>query len=213
MLATVLVAVVAFGFLLAQNYLGMSFLGGNVGLAICSAMSLTIWLQYGMKVSADVENLMISVERALEYTRTPPEADLIVESKQPPPSWPKHGALRFEGVHLSYDGSADVLKQLTFEILSKEKVGIVGKTGAGKSSIFRALFRLNEIRQGKIVIDGVDVGLLGLHDLRTKLAIIPQEPHLFKGSLSFNLDPRTNQHDNSSKTDMLNILQMVGSKI
>lgn len=218
-LATILLTLVAFGFLLAQNCknsklnafifrkgcaalniclnqfsiadLGMNFLGGNVGLAICSAMSLTIWLQYGMKVSANVENLMISVERSLQYTKLPVEASLKTKEtdKVPPEEWPTQPEVEFEKAYLTYDDKKNILENLSFLVKAGEKIGIVGQTGAGKSSVLRALFRMTELRNGRITVDGRDIRVLGLHDLRKKLVIIPQEPKLFKGTLQFNLDP------------------------
>jgi len=173
--------------------LGMSFASGNVGLAISSAMSLTNFLQYGMKVSANVENLMISAERSLHYTKLPSEAPLKTKEtdpKIPPNDWPiMEPTVTFEQACLSYDNKNDTLDNLNFKVKAGEKIGIVGQTGAGKSSVLRALFRMTELRDGKIRLDGRDVTLLGLHDLRSKLVIIPQEPKLFKGTLQFNLDP------------------------
>ncbi|ODM94951.1 Multidrug resistance-associated protein 4 [Orchesella cincta] len=213
-LATFLLTVVAFGFLLAQNYLGMTFLGGNVGLAICSALSLTIWLQYGMKTSANVENLMISVERALQYTKLKPEAPLKTpEDKNSPTGWPNDGSIKFNNVSLSYDGVQDILQKLSFSINAKEKIGIVGKTGAGKSSVLRALFRMTEVKNGGITIDNLSISGLGLHSLRKNLAIIPQKPQLFKATLAFNLYPHAeNKKDDQAPTreQMKKVLETIG---
>ncbi|CAL8110800.1 unnamed protein product [Orchesella dallaii] len=215
-LATFLLTFVAFGFLLAQNYLGMTFLGGNVGLAICNAMSLTIWLQYGMKISAIVENLMVSVERALQYTKLVPEAPLeSAEDTKLPTGWPNDGSINFNKVTLSYDGTQDILRQLSFSINANEKIGIVGKTGAGKSSVLRALFRMTELSGGSISINNMSIAGLGLRTLRKNLAIIPQKPQLFNATLAFNLDPRT-EHEKGQeltaqiRTQMEEVLAMIG---
>jgi ATP-binding cassette subfamily C (CFTR/MRP) protein 4 len=102
-------------------------------------------------------------------------------------AWPLHGRIQFKDVSLSYSGQK-VLKHLSFDIKSGERIGIVGRTGAGKSSIVSALFRMAEPK-GRIWIDGVDVTEIGLHDLRPKISIIPQDPQLFSGTIRYNLDP------------------------
>ncbi|XP_015109425.1 probable multidrug resistance-associated protein lethal(2)03659 isoform X2 [Diachasma alloeum] len=164
--------------------------GGNVGLAITQSIGLTGMFQWGMRQSAELENQMTSVERVLEYTNL--ESEPALESapdKKPRESWPEEGTIQFKNVYLSYaPGEPPVLKNLNFEIRKKEKVGIVGRTGAGKSSLISALFRLADI-EGNIIIDGVETSEIGLHDLRSKISIIPQEPFLFSGSLRRNLDP------------------------
>jgi ATP-binding cassette subfamily C (CFTR/MRP) protein 4 len=128
---------------------------------------------------------MTSVERALEYTKLKPEAPLECPEKKPPSDWPNQGQITFQNVFLRYEDK-DVLKNLNFEVRPKEKIGIVGRTGAGKSSIISALFRLTE-PQGEIIIDGVSISQIGLHDLRNAISIIPQEPQLFSGTIRYNL--------------------------
>lgn len=167
--------------------------GGNVGLAITQAMGMTGMVQWGMRQSAELENTMTAVERIVEYETVDPEAPLEASAadKKPPADWPAEGAVRFERVSLRYfpDTTSDcVLKELDFAIAPSEKVGIVGRTGAGKSSLINALFRLS-YNEGSIVIDGRDTQSLGLHDLRKKISIIPQEPVLFSGTMRYNLDP------------------------
>lgn len=130
---------------------------------------------------------MTSIERVQEYTDLTPELD--ENTKIPPESWPEHGRIEFSNVFLRYSGSIPhVLKNLTFDIRAREKVGIVGRTGAGKSSLIQALFRLADTR-GSIYIDGVDVKTVPLNVLRSKISIIPQESVLFSGTLRKNLDP------------------------
>lgn len=172
-------------FLFADN-------GGNVGLAITQALSMTGMVQWGMRQSAELENTMTSVERIIEYNTVDPEGELQAPAdRKPPKSWPHNGRIYFNNVSLRYfpDMSADrVLKKLELEIHPKEKVGIVGRTGAGKSSMINALFRLS-YNEGSIIIDDFDTNDMGLHDLRSKISIIPQEPVLFSGTMRFNLDP------------------------
>lgn len=193
----------AFGFwldLVCVVYIGvvtMSFLvlgqiehGGNVGLAITQAMGLTGMFQWGMRQSTELENQMTSVERIEEYSNIESEPPLQSEpSKRPPPSWPEAGRLEFKHVFLFYTpNEPPVLNDLSFVVQPKEKVGIVGRTGAGKSSLINALFRLATI-EGDIIIDGRETSQLGLHELRSQISIIPQEPVLFSGTMRHNLDP------------------------
>lgn len=164
---------------------------GDVGLAITQAMGMTGMVQWGMRQSAELENNMTAVERVVEYDNIEPEGEMeSTPEKKPPPSWPEKGEIDFDDLSLSYfpDHSEYVLKSLDFEIKSCEKVGIVGRTGAGKSSLINALFRLS-YNEGAIVIDGRDTNDMGLHDLRSKISIIPQEPVLFSGTMRYNLDP------------------------
>ncbi|XP_072935953.1 probable multidrug resistance-associated protein lethal(2)03659 isoform X1 [Epargyreus clarus] len=164
--------------------------GGNVGLAITQAMGLTGMFQWGMRQSTELENQMTSVERIQEYSTIESEPPLESEpSRKPPPSWPEAGRLEFRRVFLYYTpGEPPVLRDLSLTILPREKVGIVGRTGAGKSSLINALFRLAKI-EGEIIIDGRETSLLGLHELRSQISIIPQEPVLFSGTMRHNLDP------------------------
>lgn len=182
----VYISIVTFSFLL----MGRDSTGGNVGLAITQAIGLTGMLQWGMRQSTELENQMTSVERVLEFTHVEQEPPLeSTPDKKPPSSWPSEGAIMFNNLYLSYaKGEPPVLKDLNFSIEAKEKVGIVGRTGAGKSSLISALFRLANL-EGSVYIDGIDTTKIGLHDLRRKLSIIPQEPVLFSGTLRKNLDP------------------------
>ncbi|XP_067646383.1 probable multidrug resistance-associated protein lethal(2)03659 [Eurosta solidaginis] len=166
--------------------------GGDVGLAITQAMALTGMVQWGMRQSAELENNMTCVERVLEYDEIEPEGDMESRpAKKPPQTWPEHGKIKFDKLSLRYfpdPTSERVLKALNLEIESSEKIGIVGRTGAGKSSLINALFRLS-YNDGAIIIDARNTNDLGLHDLRSKISIIPQEPVLFSGTMRYNLDP------------------------
>lgn len=148
-------------------------------------------LQWGMRQSAELENVMTSVERVVEYKDIDSEpAFESATDKKPPKEWPLHGEIKFVNLSLSYfpDMNEMVLKNLEFTIKSCEKVGIIGRTGAGKSSIINALFRLSYL-DGHIFIDNRDVIEMGLHELRSKISIIPQNPVLFSASMRYNLDP------------------------
>nr|XP_022908005.1 probable multidrug resistance-associated protein lethal(2)03659 [Onthophagus taurus] len=176
--------------------LGEEKFGGNVGLAITQSIGLTGMFQWGMRQSTELENQMTAVERVLQYTDLERESALeTVKEKKPPPSWPSEGKLEFSRLFLFYSPDEPaVLKGLNFIIKPKEKVGIVGRTGAGKSSLIAALFRLTEM-EGSIYLDDIDTKDLGLHDLRSKISIIPQEPVLFSGTMRKNLDPFDEYND------------------
>ncbi|CAG2100169.1 unnamed protein product, partial [Medioppia subpectinata] len=165
-------------------------LGGNAGLLLTSALSLTGMVQICVRLSADTESYMTAVERVLEYTAIKPEAELeSTPDPKPPKNWPQMGEIVFKDMSLQYNESSHkVLKNINVCLKGEEKVGVVGRTGAGKSSLIAALFRLTE-PLGQILIDGLDIKTIGLHDLRSRISIIPQEPVLFTGSVRKNLDP------------------------
>ncbi|GIL81581.1 hypothetical protein Vretimale_729 [Volvox reticuliferus] len=168
-----------------------------VALALAEAIDLTSFLNYAVKVSALVESRYNAVERLLTYAQLEPEETMEAAVKGPPPilspglpPWPATGDLEFCDVWMSYRPGLDpVLQGVTFKVHDGEKVGIVGRTGSGKSSLVVALFRLVEPQQGRILLDGVDLRTLGLGPARTALSAIPQEPVLFSGSVRSNLDP------------------------
>jgi ABC-type multidrug transport system fused ATPase/permease subunit len=182
----IFIGLVTFSFLLIGETLG-----GNVGLAVTQSMALVGMMQWGMRQSAEVANQMMSVERVVEYKYVPEET--LLETPQDvnvPRCWPSEGRIEFEKVYMRYGESSEpfVLKDLNLTIQPREKVGIVGRTGAGKSSLIAALFRLANVK-GNIRIDGLDTGTIGLHDLRKHISIIPQDPVLFSGTLRRNIDP------------------------
>ncbi|KAI4466022.1 atp-binding cassette sub-family c [Holotrichia oblita] len=163
-------------------------IGGEVGLAITQSTALTGLVQWGMRQSAEVANQLMSVERLLEYSYLPEEKQPRIPIN-PPKEWPQNGRVLFRKMGLRYSEDTPlVLKNLNFSIEPKEKVGIVGRTGAGKSSLITALFRLATV-EGDIDIDGIDTSELSLQLLRSKISIIPQDPVLFSGTLRYNLDP------------------------
>lgn len=159
------------------------------GLVLSYILAIAQMLQFTVRQLAEVENNMNATERVHFYgTELDEEAPLRL--KEVPASWPEKGRIQFSDAKMRYrDGLPLVLKGLSMDVQGGERVGIVGRTGAGKSSIMSALFRLTELSGGSIQIDGVDIGKIGLYDLRSRLAIIPQDPALFKGTIRTNLDP------------------------
>ncbi|RNA42720.1 multidrug resistance-associated 1 [Brachionus plicatilis] len=163
---------------------------GNAGLSISFSLNVSQFLNWLVRMSADFESNITSVERIKEYCETPHEAAWIKENSRPPLEWPAQGHISFDHFSVKYREELDfVLKDINCVISPGEKIGIVGRTGAGKSSLTLALFRILESNYGKIKIDNIDIKKIGLHDLRKKLTIIPQDPVLFSGSLRINLDP------------------------
>jgi ABC-type multidrug transport system fused ATPase/permease subunit len=163
---------------------------GAAGLAMTYAVTFTENVLWFVRLYSSNEQNMNSVERIKEYLDVDQEAALIVDENRPAANWPSKGGVEFIGYTTRYRSDFDpVLKNLTFKILPGEKVGIVGRTGAGKSSLALALFRALEAEQGKILIDDVDIGLIGLQDLRENIVMVPQDPTLFTGTIRTNLDP------------------------
>lgn len=163
----------------------------SVGLLLSYILQITTQLVQLMRSVTRVENEMNSMERINEYAvNMVQEAPYQITETTPNLEWPSKGEIQFENVSMRYrDGLPFVLNNLNFKIRPNEKVGICGRTGAGKSSIMTCVYRLNEIQEGSICIDGTDISLLGLRELRSKLSIIPQDPVLFTGSIRRNLDP------------------------
>ncbi|KAF4797403.1 Canalicular multispecific organic anion transporter 2 [Turdus rufiventris] len=163
---------------------------GLVGLSVSYALQVTLSLNWMVRMTSELETNIVAVERIKEYSETETEAPWIIEGKSPPENWPSKGELEFVNYSVRYRKGLDlVLKGLNLQVHGGEKIGIVGRTGAGKSSMTLCLFRILEAAKGEIKIDGVKISEIGLHDLRSRLTIIPQDPVLFSGTLRMNLDP------------------------
>ncbi|GJJ70301.1 ATP-binding cassette, subfamily C (CFTR/MRP), member 4 [Entomortierella parvispora] len=179
-----------------------------VGLALSYVTQLSGELQWAVRQSVEAAILMVSVERMMEYANVKPEESgrhlLNPDGTSVVPNgWPMEAKVTFTNMSLTYPrGDGPVLKNISLDFRAGEKIAIVGRTGAGKSSLIGAIFRLvetttgNPAHRGGIIIDGIDISKIGMHDLRSKMAIIPQEPFLFRGTLRFNLDP-TDQHQDA----------------
>ncbi|KAJ3019986.1 Multidrug resistance-associated protein 1 [Thoreauomyces humboldtii] len=160
------------------------------GLALSNALQMLVFVQWTVRMWGEVQSQMSSVGQLDYYSHVKSEAPAIIADRPVPKLWPDQGDIRFTDVVLRYkEGGVDVLKNINLHIKSTEKIGIVGRTGSGKSTLLTALLRIVEIAQGSIVIDGVDLSTIGLNDLRSNIAIIPQEPVLFVGTIRSNLDP------------------------
>ncbi|GMR45589.1 hypothetical protein PMAYCL1PPCAC_15784, partial [Pristionchus mayeri] len=163
---------------------------GLVGVSVTYSLQITDVLNFAVRQLSMLEANIVSVERVVEYTHTPSEAEWVLPSSGLPPSWPSEGGVSIENYSTRYRPELDlVLHGISARVRPGEKIGIVGRTGAGKSSFALALFRMIEPAGGSISIDGRSTTTMGLHELRKRLTIIPQEPVLFSGTLRFNLDP------------------------
>lgn len=173
-----------------------SLSAGLVGLSVSYSLQITAYLNWLVRMSSEMETNIVAVERLKEYSETEKEAPWQIQETAPPSTWPHSGRVEFRDYCLRYREDLDlVLKHINVTIEGGEKVGIVGRTGAGKSSLTLGLFRINESAEGEIIIDGVNIAKIGLHNLRFKITIIPQDPVLFSGSLRMNLDPFSQYSD------------------
>ncbi|KAH1083796.1 hypothetical protein J1N35_023557 [Gossypium stocksii] len=160
------------------------------GLAVTYGLNLNMLLAWVVWNSCSMENKIISVERILQYCSIPSEPALVVETNRPDYSWPFHGEVHIRDLQVRYAPHMPlVLRGLTCTFPGGLKTGIVGRTGSGKSTLIQTLFRIVEPAAGLIIIDGVNISSIGLHDLRSRLSIIPQEPTMFEGTIRSNLDP------------------------
>ncbi|ORY35691.1 P-loop containing nucleoside triphosphate hydrolase protein [Naematelia encephala] len=173
----------------------VSAASGGLGLSTMITVQQSFsWL---VRQLAEVENDMVGAERIMYYANElEQEAPHQIEQTKPPANWPSEGRIEFDDVRMRYRPELpDVLKGLSLSVGKAEKVGVVGRTGAGKSSIMASLFRMSELSGGAIKIDGVDVSKIGLNDLRSGISIIPQDPLLFSGTLRSNIDPFNTKTD------------------
>jgi len=182
---------------------------GQAGFAMTYALTLTEIVLWLIRYYSNMEMNMNSVERVKEYLEIEQEAPGIVEGKQPPAAWPTSGAIQVRNLVVRYTPNLPpVLNQLTFSVSPGEKVGVVGRTGAGKSTLSLALLRYVEPSGGTITIDGLDVCDMGLEDVRRCITIIPQDPLLFKGTVRANLDP-FEEHEDMTLWEALRRAQLV----
>ncbi|EDO04969.1 hypothetical protein SS1G_07453 [Sclerotinia sclerotiorum 1980 UF-70] len=185
-----LIILSAAGFAIVTVSAGGDLSSGLVGLAMSYALQITQSLNWIVRQTVEVETNIVSVERVLEYARLPSEAPEVIHRHRPPISWPASGGVNFNNYSTRYREGLDlVLKNINLDIKPHEKIGVVGRTGAGKSSLTLALFRIIEPSEGNISIDALNTSTIGLLDLRRRLAIIPQDAALFEGTVRDNLDP------------------------
>ena len=183
---------------------------GAAGMSLTYAMNFTENLLWLVRNYAINEQNMNSMERIKEYLEVDQEADEIVKDNRPAPEWPSKGGVEFTNYSTRYRADLEpVLRNVSLTINPKEKVGIVGRTGAGKSSLTLAIFRALEADSGKIVIDDVDISKIGLKDLRDNITIVPQDPTLFQGTIRSNLDP-FEQYTDEEVFASLRRVQLIG---
>ncbi|RDX89485.1 ABC transporter C family member 3, partial [Mucuna pruriens] len=181
---------------------------GIAGLAVTYGLNLNT-LQFNIIwFLCNLENKIISVERILQFTSLPSEAPLVIKDNQPDYSWPSFGEVHIQELQVRYAPHLPiVLRGLTCTFTAGAKTGIVGRTGSGKSTLVQALFRLIEPVAGQILIDSINISLIGIHDLRSRLSIIPQDPTMFEGTVRTNLDP-LEEYTNEQIWEALDMCQL-----
>ncbi|XP_074291639.1 ABC transporter C family member 10-like [Silene latifolia] len=185
-----------------------SFSPGFIGMALSYGLSLNMSVVFSIQNQCTLANYIISVERLDQYMHIPSEAPEVIEDRRPPQNWPLLGKVEICDLQIRYrPDSPLVLRGVSCTFEGGDKIGIVGRTGSGKTTLIGALFRLVEPAGGKIVVDGIDISTIGLHDLRSRFGIIPQDPTLFNGSVRFNLDP-LGQHDDVEIWEVLDKCQL-----
>ena len=166
------------------------FAASTSGLVLSNVLQLLVFLQWTVRMFGDVREKLTSVKQVSYYgNEIKQEPPTIIESNRPPKDWPPNGNIKFDKVVLKYQElGVAILKGVSLNIRAKEKIGIVGRTGSGKSTLLISLLRIVDACEGNIIIDGIDISTIGLMDLRSKIAIIPQEPILFVGTIRENVD-------------------------
>ncbi|OQR92450.1 multidrug resistance-associated protein 1 [Thraustotheca clavata] len=215
LLGGVIVVVIAVALTLLQPVLSP----GLIGLAFNYGLAVDQGLEGLIQAWSWLETSMVSPERIQKYIDVPSEASYDKDKVVVPPKWPNHGAIDFENVTLKYNSNGkNVLDSVNFNIKAGEKIGIVGRTGAGMSSLAMALFRLHELASGRILIDGIDISQMGLLTLRSRLCIITQSPILFKGTIRGYLDPFDERTDHDiwaalGKVELTTIVSSIDGKL
>lgn len=189
------------------------------GLAVTYGLNLNGRLSRWILSFCKLENKIISIERIYQYSQIPSEAPPLIEDFRPPPSWPVNGTIQLIDLKVCYKENLPlVLHGVSCTFPGGKKIGIVGRTGSGKSTLIQALFRLVEPAAGSILIDNIDISGIGLHDLRSHLSIIPQDPTLFEGTIRGNLDPLEEHSDKEiwealDKSQLGEIIREKGQKL
>ncbi|KAF9584468.1 hypothetical protein BGW38_006357 [Lunasporangiospora selenospora] len=207
----VLSALVAFfaGFLIIINRENID--APTAGLSLSYSLTFTDHVLWLVRLYSNNEMNMNSVERIGEYMNLPQEPPAVIEGSRPPPGWPNNGEIEVENLVMQYSPEdPPVIRNVSFHVNPREKIGIVGRTGAGKSTLAVAFFRFMELTSGKITVDNVDISKLGVHDLRSSLTIIPQDPVLFIGTIRSNLDP-FNEHNDAALWATLKRVHLISS--
>ncbi|KAI4352953.1 hypothetical protein L6164_007156 [Bauhinia variegata] len=185
-----------------------TFSSGFIGMALSYGLSLNASLVFSIQNQCTIANYIISVERLNQYMHIPSEAPDVIEGNRPPVNWPAVGKVEINHLQIRYrPGAPLVLRGITCTFEGGYKIGIVGRTGSGKSTLIGALFRLVEPAGGKIIVDGIDICSIGLHDLRSRFGVIPQDPTLFNGTVRYNLDPLS-QHSDEEIWEVLGKCQL-----
>ncbi|CAO2034161.1 unnamed protein product [Urochloa humidicola] len=187
LIGTLVLTITAFLMIsLPSNFIKKEF----VGMSLSHGLALNSLVYFAISTSCMLENDMVAVERVNQFSNLPSEAAWKIEHNLPSPNWPTRGDIDIKDLKVRYRPNTPlVLKGINVSISGGEKIGIVGRTGSGKSTLIQVLFRLIEPTEGKMIIDGIDICTLGLHDLRSRFGIIPQEPVLFEGTIRNNIDP------------------------
>ncbi|KAL5577869.1 hypothetical protein UlMin_019568 [Ulmus minor] len=181
---------------------------GFIGMALSYGLSLNNSLVLSIQNQCTIANYIISVERLHQYMDIPSEAPEVIEENRPPANWPDVGKVEIRDLQIRYRANAPlVLHGISCTFAGGHKIGIVGRTGSGKTTLIGALFRLVEPTGGRIIVDGINISTIGLHDLRSRFGIIPQDPTLFNGTVRYNLDPLS-QHSDKKIWEVLGKCQL-----
>ncbi|RXH77109.1 hypothetical protein DVH24_019997 [Malus domestica] len=192
---------VAFKFIIANCYFSsakeLMRMNGFIGMILSYGLSLKVFVVIAVQYQCMLANAIISVERVEQYMHIPSEALEVIEDNRPAHEWPTVGKVEILDLKVRYKPNAPlVLRGINCTIEGGDKIGIVGRTGNGKTTLISVVFHLVEPTEGKVIVDDYDICTIGLHDLRSRFGVIPQDPTLFSGSVRFNLDPLSRHTDN-----------------